>query len=59
MAKYLYAEYNTYVSSRYETTNMHWQLYCHAMFAPTKSRWNLDSWVRRTSLQDSVNHNCN
>ncbi|ODT37174.1 MAG: hypothetical protein BGO45_04355 [Microbacterium sp. 71-36] len=41
------------------TTQMYWQYKCHQVFAPFKSTWNLDEWVRRSSYTDSVAHGCN
>lgn len=41
------------------TTQMYWQYKCHQVFAPFKSTWNLDTWVRRSSYTDSVAHGCN
>ena len=41
------------------TTNMWWQYECHSYFAWWKASWNLDSFVRRSSYNDSVKHFCN
>jgi hypothetical protein len=41
------------------TTNMWWQYECHSFFAAVKPSWNLDSFVRRRSYNDSVQHKCN
>lgn len=41
------------------TTNMWWQYECHSYFAWWKPSWNLDSFVRRSSYNDSVRHLCN
>jgi hypothetical protein len=41
------------------TTNMWWQYECHSYFAWWKASWNLDSFVRRSSYNDSVKHLCN
>lgn len=53
------AEYRTRVATKYETTQMYWQLTCHTQFAPTKSSWNLDSWHYRSSYASYVRNGCN
>lgn len=35
------------------------QLHCHALFAPNKSRWNLDMWRTETDLDKLVKYKCN
>lgn len=41
------------------TTQMWWQLGCHAQFAPFKGTWNLDAWRYRPSYYAYIQNGCN
>jgi len=53
------SEYKAKVSSEHNTTQMIWQLNCHAQFAPSKTSWNLDSWIHRESYMQYIINRCN
>lgn len=52
-------EYGSKVANAYYTTQMIWQLGCHAQFAPFKSEWNLDAWRYRSSYASYIANKCN
>lgn len=52
-------EWNAKAASAYRTSDMWWQLGCHAQFAPFKSTWNLDSYLRRGSYGAYIANRCN
>lgn len=51
-------EYKTRVAARYQTQDMRWQLERHAYNAPTKSSWNLDTFIHRGSNAQYVASAC-
>lgn len=56
---YLQSEYDQRVTAAYRSVDMHYQLLCHVDFAPFKSTWNLDSYLRRGNFAAYVANACN
>lgn len=52
-------EWNAKVDRAFRTSDMWWQLGCHAQFAGYKPTWNLDSYLRRGSYWAYISNGCN